>query len=242
MRIEVFNRYEKKYRLDENTFRRLAASLSGFLKTDAYNEKTGGAYTILNIYYDTENSDFIRASLAKPAYKEKLRLRSYGTPDANSEVYVEIKKKVRGIVNKRRSAMRLSEAYAFLESGELPELKQYMNCQVLREITRMLEINVIRPARVLSYERIAYFDNESSGLRVSFDTNIRSRPSDLRLESGAYGESVIPAGEWIMEIKTNQSIPLWLCALLSEYRIYPAGFSKYGAAYQQTMERKARYV
>ena len=236
MAIEVFNRQEKKYRLDEDTFRRLTARLSDFLEIDAYNKKTDGAYTIQNIYYDTENSDFIRASLAKPAYKEKLRLRSYGTPDADSSVYVEIKKKVRGVVNKRRSAMKLSEAYSFLETGEIPTQQTYMNAQVLREIARMLAINKLKPALVLSYERVAYFGEKSLDLRISFDANIRSRPSDLRLESGAYGKSILPDGEGIMEIKTSQCIPLWLCALLSEYRIYPAGFSKYGTAYLQTLE------
>ena len=153
---------------------------------------------------------------------------------------MEIKKKVRGVVNKRRSAMKLSDAYSFLESGELPEMQPYMNGQVLREIARIIETNAIRPALVLSYDRIAYFGNGSRDLRVSFDTNIRSRPSDLRLESGAYGESLLPDGNWIMEIKTNQSIPLWLCSLLSEYRLYPAGFSKYGKVFQRMLEYEFR--
>ena len=240
MAIEVFNRYEKKYRLDEGTFARLTSRLNDFLEVDAYYKINGGAYTILNLYYDTENSDFIRTSLTKPAYKEKLRLRSYGTPDANSEVYLEIKKKVRGIVNKRRSAMKLPEAYSFLESGVLPELQPHMNGQVLREIAHMLKTNVLKPALALSFERMAYFGNENRDLRISFDTNIRARSSYLRLESGAYGERILPDGEWIMEIKTSQSIPLWLCRLLSEYRIYPAGFSKYGTVYRQALELKIR--
>ena len=237
MATEVFIRHEKKYRMDEHTFTRLKERLSGFLEADAHNKENGGAYTIQNIYYDTENSDFIRHSLEKPAYKEKLRLRSYGTPGTDSTVYAEIKKKVRGVVNKRRSGMRLSEAYSFLESGELPALRPYMNAQVLREITYMLERNTLKPALFLSYDRVAFSDGKKSDLRVSFDTNIRSRLSDLKLESGVHGKPILPDGEVIMEIKTNQSIPLWLCSLLSEYRIYPASFSKYGAVFRQLLER-----
>ena len=242
MAIEVFNRFEKKYRLGKDAFTRLAARLPDYLEVDAYNEKNDGAYTVLNIYYDTENNDIIRACLAGPAYKEKLRLRSYGRPDADSKVYVEIKKKVNGVVNKRRSAMKLPEAYSFLGCGKVPDLQPYMNGQVLREIARILETRAVKPALVLSYERIAYFGNGNHDLRISFDTNICARPSDLLLESGAYGESVLPGGEWIMEIKTSQSIPLWLCSLLSEYRVYPAGFSKYGTVFQRMLERGLRYV
>lgn len=40
----------------------------------------------------------IRCSLEKPAYKEKLRLRSYGVPDEETQVFPEIKRKVRDIM------------------------------------------------------------------------------------------------------------------------------------------------
>ncbi|MPN57406.1 hypothetical protein SDC9_205100 [bioreactor metagenome] len=42
-----------------------------------------------------------------------------------------------------------------------------------------------------------------------------------------------------MEIKTSKSIPLWLTRLLSEYRVYPASFSKYGAEYMRLLKNSA---
>ncbi|MNW19369.1 VTC domain protein [compost metagenome] len=68
------------------------------MEPDEYN-KRHEFYTITNIYYDTECNTLIRNSLSKPKYKEKLRLRAYGTPNADSNVYLEIKKKVVGLVN-----------------------------------------------------------------------------------------------------------------------------------------------
>ena len=62
------------------------------MNPDAYN-RNGEAYRISNIYYDTENDQLIRASIEKPVYKEKLRLRAYGTPELTDNVFVEIKKK-----------------------------------------------------------------------------------------------------------------------------------------------------
>ncbi len=234
MAIEIFSRCENKYRLDDTIFNKLLDRLSGYMETDAYNESRF-TYSICNIYYDTDDSYLIRTSLAKPKYKEKLRLRSYGTPEINSKAYVEIKKKVYGVVNKRRSGMKLREAYTFLESGELPEISRDMNGQVLREIQYMLSQRVLMPQVYLSYERRAYFEPGNPDLRISFDTNILTRRYDLRLESGSYGEPLLAKGEWLMEIKTSRAMPVWLTRLLSEFKICPSSFSKYGTEYQRTL-------
>ena len=79
MAIEVFNRYEKKYMLDEHTFRRLLERINDYMEPDKYN-LNGQFYSICNIYYDTDDNRLIRSSIEKPVYKEKLRMRSYGTP------------------------------------------------------------------------------------------------------------------------------------------------------------------
>ena len=235
MTIEVFNRYEKKYILEEDTFEKLQSKLSEHMKLDAYNEKQK-SYTISNLYYDAQDNYMIRSSLQKPKYKEKLRLRAYGVPESSTKVYVEIKKKVDGLVNKRRSALELDEAYAFLETGELPEYKAYQNRQVLNEISYILQMHELSPALYLAYDRIAYFGIDQHGLRVSFDNNIRTRRYGLSLEDGVYGSQLLDGRYRLMEIKTSQSIPIWLCRLLSEYEIYPSSFSKYGAEYQKMMK------
>ena len=83
-----FERYEKKYRLTAEQQRLILEGMRPYMKKDAY-----GAYTICNIYYDTDDWRLIRASLEKPVYKEKLRVRSYGVPEENGRVFVELKKK-----------------------------------------------------------------------------------------------------------------------------------------------------
>ncbi len=236
MAIEVFNRFENKYMIDSDTFFKLKQRLSDFMEADAYNKKYD-TYSISNIYYDTEDSHLIRTSLAKPDYKEKLRLRSYGTPDADAKVYVEIKKKFCGLTNKRRSAMKLSDAYTFLANGEIPELKPGMNPQVLREIEYILQQHRLVPSLYLAYDRRAYFGIGEHDLRVSFDRNIRSRRYDLFLEAGDYGDMLLDDGMWLMEVKSSESIPLWFARLLSEHKIYPTSFSKYGTVYTQELER-----
>lgn len=232
MAIEVFNRHENKYLIDEATMERLQNDLFSHMVLDQYNQKFP-TYTITNIYYDTDDSFLIRTSLQKPRYKEKLRLRGYGVPGFDDRVYVEIKKKVNGLVNKRRSAMKLTEAYDFLASGQLPEPQPMHNRQVLREITYLLSQHELKPRLYLAYDRRAYIGQDEPDLRVSFDCNIRCRRENIRLEAGDFGDPLLPAGYWLMEIKTAQGIPFWLSRLLSERHIFPVSFSKYGFEYTQ---------
>jgi hypothetical protein len=233
MAVEVFNRYENKYLLDGETARWLQGRLAGAMKPDTHNQ-CRALYTIANLYYDTDDSHLIRTSLAKPRYKEKLRIRAYGVPTGVDEVYVEIKKKVYGLVNKRRSALPLGEAYAFLR-GEPLTYRPPMNRQVLREVAYLTARCTLRPTLCLAYERRAYFGVGRHDLRVSFDTNLRARRTALRLEAGTHGVPLLDDGMWVMEIKVTQSIPVWLCRLLSEARIYPVSFSKYGTEYKQRL-------
>ncbi|MDR0838621.1 MAG: polyphosphate polymerase domain-containing protein [Oscillospiraceae bacterium] len=231
MAIEIFSRFENKYRLNGDTFRRVRAAVAENMEPDAYNHD-GCTYNIRNIYYDTADGAMIRNSLAKPRYKEKLRLRAYGETGSEDTVYLEIKKKFSGLVSKRRSALTLSEAYAFLDGGALPQPRGDMNAQVLREAQYILQRKILLPTAYLAYDRLAYFGVGLHDLRVSFDTNIRTRRDALRFEDGDYGEPLLAPDSWIMEIKVAQSIPLWLCKLLSKHEIYPESFSKYGEEYK----------
>ena len=232
MAIEVMMRHENKYLVDGEKYSKLQSRLSQYMELDVYN-KQSELYTISNIYYDTDDNNLVRASISKPGYKEKLRVRAYGAPARADMVFVEIKKKYDGVVIKRRCAFALSEAYEFLESHNI-EPKEYMNAQVLKEIDYFIRLHAPKPKLYLAYERRAYVGEND--LRVTFDTNVRTRRHDLRLEKGSYGDKLLDDDVWLVEIKTNGAIPLWLTEILSELRIYSQGYSKYGEEYQRRLE------
>ena len=241
MAIEVFNRYEHKYLLDKETFKNVIKVMDLHMELDKHNPDYK-PYTISNLYYDTPDYYLIRHSLEKPSYKEKLRLRAYGIPCKDTKVFLEIKKKFNGIVNKRRSTLKLSEAYDFATTGEVPDFKNYMNAQVLKEIEYFLRMYNIVPRLYLAYDRIAYFDNGNPDLRISFDTNIRFRRNDLLLENGDYGEKLLPDDIVLMEIKTSMAKPLWLAEMLTSSKIRRESFSKYGTAYKQSILNKTEKI
>ena len=243
MGIEVFNRHESKFLIDRSIYKEIEDRLLKYMDLDEYN-KEHEFYTISNIYFDTKENQLIRNSVSKPKYKEKLRLRCYGVPTAEEKVYLEIKKKVCGVVNKRRSKLKLIEASDFVATGKKPEIKDYMNKQVLNEIEYILKIYDLEPKLYLAYDRKAFFSKVNRDLRITFDSNVRTRRYDLKLESGDYGEKQLEKDKLLMEVKAENNMPLWLSNLLSEYKIYRTSYSKYGKEYEALLlnDRKLKDI
>jgi len=194
----------------------------------------GENYSIYNIYYDTENSDVISHSISHPYYKEKLRLRSYGIPDSPSyKVFLELKKKINGIVNKRRATLTLEEAYKFMDLGEKPVSDDYHNKQVISEIEYYLRNNPVHPKVYIGYKRTALFGKENNEFRITFDSKIFTRRNVLRLEAGYFGEDLLEKDQYLMEVKIIGAMPIWFTKLLSELSICSTHFSKYGTEYKR---------
>ncbi len=220
--IMIFRRVEKKYRLTPEKKAELLSVIQEHLTPDAH-----GRNTICSLYLDTPDHLIIRNSIIARTYKEKLRLRSYGTPTMEDHVFLEIKKKFKGVVYKRREVMTLREAMAYIETGEKP-----CDSQIMREIDYAMHFyRHPKPAMLIAYEREAYFDAQNPNLRITFDTNVRARESDCRLEVGHHGERLLSDDTILMEIKTDGAMPVWLASALSRCSILPSRFSKYGTAY-----------
>lgn len=224
MEQTIFQRYEKKYMLGQSQYEALQAILEGRMKTDVY-----GQYTICNLYYDTDHFDLIRASIEKPVYKEKFRIRSYGVPGDGNPVFLELKKKYNGVVYKRRVTLPLAEAKRFLKTGDCG-LK---DSQIMDEIRYFMDMYRVEEKAFISYDRFALIGIEDPELRVTFDSNMRFRQIELGLDKGIWGTDILERGELLMEIKAPVALPIWLSRALSELEIFPTSFSKYGTCYSR---------
>ncbi|MCI6378425.1 MAG: polyphosphate polymerase domain-containing protein [Clostridiales bacterium] len=228
----VFERVERKYLLTSKQYEGLMRILPEYMQMDQYGESA-----VCSLYLDTDDSLLIRRSTEKPCYKEKLRLRSYGVPTDNGDVFWEIKKKVHGVVYKRRVRMGAAQAMECLLSGHVPEEAG----QIGREIDYMLGHYQLKPAVYLAYDRTAYAEVAPTAdrLRITIDRNIRSRQTQLDLRLGDGGEPLLAPGLRLMEVKTARAIPLWLCAALECNGILPTSFSKYGHVYEARLRAGA---
>ena len=221
--VTVFKRYELKYLLTLAQKERILAAMEPYMQLDKY-----GRTTIRNLYFDTDSYRLIRRSIEKPAYKEKLRIRSYCRASGEDTVFVELKKKYQKMVYKRRLPLCESDAMAWV-CGQTP---CPVESQISREIEYFIELyGNLRPTVFLSYEREAYFERDGGDFRVTFDDNILCRQTDLSLGAPVGGEPILPQGMVLMELKCSGGIPLWMVRVLSREKIYKTSFSKYGTAY-----------
>lgn len=226
----VFKRYELKYLLTGAQKDAVLAAMAPHMALDQY-----GRTTIRNIYFDTDNFRLIRRSIEKPAYKEKLRIRSYGRARADSDVFVELKKKYDDVVYKRRLCLKEADALDWIVGG-LPCPHQN---QISNEIDYFIRYyETLHPVVFLSYEREAFYCPADCNFRVTFDDHILSRQDDLSLEADIWGTPLLESGMTLMEIKCAGGIPLWMAHTLSEENIFKASYSKYGTAYQTTIYPK----
>ncbi len=224
----TFERYELKYLITREQRELLQQYLQTHMTPDAF-----GQSTIYNLYCDTPDFRLIRRSMEKPIYKEKLRLRSYGRATAHSTVFLELKKKYDHVVYKRRLSLATEQATRYLTGqGTLPE------GQIAREIDYVNErYPQLAPRMFISYAREAWFGQQDSSFRMTFDENIQWRTERLTLSSDPSGTPILPPDTVLLEVKVAGGLPLWLTSWLSEHGIYKISYSKYGTAYTQMIRR-----
>ncbi len=225
MSENVFQRVEQKYILSKKEKDMFLDKIKDWIEKDPYFESN-----ICNIYFDNNDNDLIVNSLDKPVFKAKVRLRSYDVPNLNSKVFLEIKDKYKGVVGKRRIGLTLQEFYDYYEKGYVKDE------QIMRELDYYFKFFDLKPYMFLAYNRNSYFEKNNPNLRITIDSNLRSRYDDLRLELGDRGEKYFEEEEYIMEVKVLNSMPLWLTKVLSELKIYPISFSKIGSIYSKDKE------
>lgn len=172
-------------------------------------------------------------------------------------VFFGIKKKFKGIVYKRRLALTLPAALAFVSGlpyeqacARWPLSDAALAAAALspatRQIARELEAAMDRwlplvPSIGIACDRVAWayrpemFQEREgdelfdSELRITFDDCLEYLDCH-RFRSP--WRPIIESSESVMEIKSAGPYPPWLVEVLSAERIYPASFTKYGNAYQ----------
>lgn len=172
-------------------------------------------------------------------------------------VFFGIKKKFKGIVYKRRLALTLPAALAFVSGLPYEQacarwplsdaaLAAAALSPVTRQIARELEVAMDRwlplvPSMGIACDRVAWayrpeMFQEREGDEL-FDSELRITFDDCLEYLDCYRfrspwRPIIESSESVMEIKSAGPYPPWLVEVLSAERIYPASFTKYGNAYQ----------
>lgn len=225
---EIFERVESKYILTKAQYVEIMKRIQDRLIPDMFPHSE-----ITSIYFDTDDYKLIRTSLEKPAYKEKLRLRSYGIKDDNTSVFMEIKKKYNGVTYKRRQDMTYRESTNYILFDKMP-----CDTQIMKEINYLKNTGKqLNPKVLIAYSRDSWAGKNDNDLRITFDSNIRFSLKNLLLTNTDPERKLTDDDTIIMEIKTISAMPLWLTYTLDELQIYPGNFSKYGQIYEEYLRK-----
>ena len=241
--LGTFERKETKYLISDADFEQLMSIVGDRLQPDAFARST-----VTSIYYDTDCFGLINRSMEKPTYKEKLRLRTYGAFDPLGPVFVELKKKFKGIVYKRRvqmsheGALSVMAGMPYEQASALFPLDpardtMHHSADVDRQIGREIDACVARhpglkAAMAIIVDRLAFRSIADPELRITFDVHPRYRTGNLSFAVGTEGRLLLDDDVRIMEIKCSGAYPLWLVRALNHVHAYPQSCSKYGMAYQ----------
>lgn len=237
MPIQTFMRYENKYIITDKQKDILLPILLEYTDFDKYCVGNKD-YPIYSLYFDTENNDVVRRSVQKPYYKEKLRLRSYKlNPNDDDTVFLEIKKKIGGIVNKRRVVLTYKQAVRFIKYGKVPQLNGIQK-QIMNEICYYTKLHPIEKNVLIHYDRTALFGKNDKSLRITFDRNLTANENTDILRTDSNGDFIVTPDTRIMEIKISGATPLWLTKILTENKIYRSSFSKFGRNFQNGLRHQ----
>ncbi len=250
--IESFNRREIKYIVNADEFANIKYEISRRL-----NESEFSRCKVSSLYIDTPSRSLIARSLEKPIYKEKLRLRWYEHMNGNDEpsVFLELKKKFKGIVYKRRLCILEELAEDLMADGFSLERfhavkRSETDAQIASEIAAFIKRNScfekLVATALITCKRQAFGCEDD--LRVTFDTNLMGADiypnmyaskncnqsfNLISLSNNMENKiQLLDSDTVVVEIKCRHSYPLWLTETLSQLHVYPTSFSKYGQLYK----------
>ncbi len=232
--IRSFNRFELKYLVPVKAIREFRQALRAYLVPDDHGDSSG-SYYLSSLYYDGPDLRFYWEKVDGVSFRRKLRIRQYESPaplTADTPVSVEIKQRIDRVTQKRRVFLPYQEALRLCDERQMPRAAvaeiTAQDADVLDEILDMLWRYDLQRTSIVRYARQALIGTDYDvGLRVTFDTDLSYRVSNLELGDGQSALPLFPVDWTIVEIKVNERIPYWLTELVAQQNLTLTRVSKY---------------
>ena len=238
-----FNRYELKYIINPAQYHGLCADLKNFMIPDAYGDGDG-FYRIVSLYYDSPTYSGYRSKIEGLKFRRKLRLRVYPGDDPRKIAtgFVEIKQRTNRTVQKKRVILPIEQAERLCNLAEVPTGLDARDTEAAEEMAYMVRSLALRPAAIVSYRRHAWMGGTyESGMRLTFDMQLQGRISSLNVREVAKLKYFMPLDSFIMEVKCDERVPVWVTSLLAQHNCRLGSISKYCSVITNEM-RNLRYA
>ncbi|MCC5849505.1 MAG: polyphosphate polymerase domain-containing protein [Verrucomicrobia bacterium] len=225
-------RFELKYHVTEQASARIRNCLKSRLAPDrnAGSSKSMG-YPVYSIYFDSRDFELRQRTLNGDRNRYKLRMRYYDL-EADSPVFLEIKRRQGHAILKERCAITREAADHFLAGGTLtpddlldPSPKEI---SALRNFARQAQLLNARPITKVCYDREAWENPEDHDVRVTFDREVLTAPcTDKRVSSPPDHPLNVFGRDVILELKFTGRYPLWMAELVRHCNLLAGSAAKY---------------
>lgn len=226
--IRSFNRWELKYVVKCRARDALLPIIQGHMSPDREG-RPDGVYRVTSLYWDTQDYHSYRAKLDGINFRRKLRIRRYGALETQcAAAMVEIKQRINRATQKRRVSLSYAEAFALCEGTMPARVGELRDRQVAEEVVFLSGAQQLRPACVVSYERRAFVGSAyEPGLRITFDRDLCVGQPGGGLGPLRGARRFLPADVLILEVKSNEVVPLWVSRMLAAEGCALVRYSKY---------------
>lgn len=205
-------RHELKYIISEGEHKMLATRIKACLKQDYYASLNGGEYLIRSLYFDDPFDSALWEKASGVGSRDKFRIRIYNY----SDVVIKLERKHKeGQYIKKDSVSISREDCEAIMRGKFECLK-HNESPFAMQFYGIFVSNHLRPKVLVDYTREPYVF-AAEDVRVTFDKNVRTamRCTDL------FNPNVVTYPVWdlnncmILEVKFNESLPLYVQELLT---------------------------
>jgi hypothetical protein len=228
------DRSEFKYVIPLAVRDEIIAALKTLVSADEHGD-ANAHYPIISQYYDSIDRACYWEKQEGLKHRRKLRVRVYGQNNGPiaPTAFIEVKHKSDSRGVKRRLNAPMSVALA-LADGESRVFESFRESRyermVVDEIRSLIIARGFQPNVAIRYDRLAFQGGVGrDDLRITFDYDLRCRFRHLELTPDCqdFDHYIIDRDLCIMELKTIGSVPIWLCKMLSKFKLRPQSFSKY---------------
>lgn len=233
-------RYEAKYIIDRSLVPQIREFIEPFCIPDPNAGGIPPEYVITTIQLDSPTLALHYAREREAVNRFKLRVRTYGA-DGGSPVFLEIKRRVKGVVLKSRIVIPagLWGPAVCHSGGPKMSFRSRRERQAYADFVRLVELLGAGPVMQIRYTRESYVSRSDVYARVTFDRSLCYRPD----RSWAFP---LPDARWwsmdstlalkhpypglILELKTYRDTPLWMIEMTERFDLVRTGFCKYSTA------------
>jgi hypothetical protein len=234
-RPTTWQRCEAKYLISERQAAAVRRYCLDHIPPDPYTvHRLRNTYPILSVYFDSPSRQLLRDAVHRQPYRYKLRVRSYCDHEEwmpGKPAFVEIKRKVYGVVHKTRTKVTPTVTTSLLNDGQA-----LVNGDGLRELCCDMTVNeflqlgcriAAKPIIGVFYQREAYEGHSIERVRITLD---RSLHCGLLIKTSRGLQGLwwpVPAVGVILEVKFTNTYPFWVSNMLHRGELLRRGVCKY---------------